>query len=208
MKSNAFYDKKCKIYLLGTTHISKISLNRIRASVSKYKPAAIFSEGIKGGMTKKDIIKEPFLFVIIKIYFCLVKIMGRKAQTIKDVAQEYKIPQHNIDLTLSELINFFHKWYNYFISAILIGIFSSFIFSSKFSGFPFYLRLLLFIFIPCAIYFFYFIEKTMDIRNKSFVDKTKKFILQYKYETALIFCGKTHSKEIKEPLKAIDSLRD
>jgi len=190
------------IYLLGTTHSSKKSKKQIKRIFERYNIDAVLSEGVKGKWNKNLLLKEPFLSVIVETYLWLLHIKGSELSLIVELAKKRNIPMYNIDVTLSEMINAFHRRYNYLIPVILLSTF--YYYTGQVWSTSLIIKIIMSIVMACIFYLGYFVLKTKNLRDISFIDKTNKIQKGRKYKRILIVCGHHHCQAIKEKLDVID----
>ncbi|MCZ7392114.1 MAG: hypothetical protein ABOK23_10730 [Candidatus Methanoperedens sp.] len=112
--------KKPTLYLYGTVHSSKKSKSDLSNIFNRYKIDAVLSEGVET-QYQKMFQKEPFLACPYWVYFNCIKIMGSEFTLAKELANNSEIPIINMDKSLNEIIDYFHKPYINIVLIIIIA---------------------------------------------------------------------------------------
>jgi hypothetical protein len=204
---NGAVSMNSQIFLIGTNHCSKKSKKIVFETINNINPNIIFLEGI-GKPKRNDFLKEPIISTFLPFWFWIVELCRGKSEfeLAKEIAQKKKILFKNIDVSFSDLINQFHKKYNYFIILIPFIFNHVFFIFFKLETFTiYYLKFLfgLIVFFIFAYCFAYFVPKTNKIRNKNFVNNIINIKQSKKYSKILVVCGENHVKKIKTKVKSI-----
>lgn len=187
------------IYYLGTEHGTNKSKSAIAETFVRYKFYAVLVEGVNDNTKLFE--KEPFLVWMFKLWFLYSNKRGSEFALAHKLAKDHNIPVINIDKSLNELIEHFHKPYNNIIF-ILILIICTFILNIYYVLLAAFI--IAFIFVE-GIYFGYFLSKIgIQFRDKVFNKKINEIIESSLYERILIICGKEHTNHIKKYFEVID----
>lgn len=197
--------RNIKIYLLGTTHTTAKSKKQVEKALHDLKLDAVLSEGVINrldDLTSNLLLKEPFLLPIIKFWFWVAKKRGTEFDVAEKISKEKNIYFHNIDLSLAEIINYFHKWYNSLI--FIMMLFLAYILAASNPHFPRFFALLLFVFFAPIFYLGYFLLRVKKLRDDNFVRAIKVLSAEKKYENIIFICGKEHCQSIRNQLDVTD----
>ena len=181
-----------EIYLIGTNHISNKSKYLIEKTFKQNNFDCIISEGVKGMIyTEETLIKEPFLTSAALSYSLFLRRFGKDIVTVEESSERYKIPYYNVDTSFQELITYFHRWYNYLIFFLIFIVILKFISRTPINRYAIILIAIIFSYL---LYFFYFVLRTLNFRNRTLVTKCREIILRSQYKKFLFVCGKFHAK--------------
>ena len=120
------------LYLLGTVHGTRKSKKRLTSFLTNNKVDIILAEGIRNhNLLNKNYWKiEPFLLLVVKVYFYCLKVKGTELNLAEILAKNKGIKFVNMDMSLSQVIDTFHKKSNLlvflfiFIMAFIITLFN------------------------------------------------------------------------------------
>lgn len=176
------------LYLLGTDHISEKSKKAVTNVFTQTKFDAVLLEGVEHHKKiVESLVKEPFLFLIFKIWLSGLNRKGSENKLANKLAKENNISVFYIDRSLDELIEYFHKPYNNIINLVFILLILSLN----------YIMMAL-SFLLIAFYFIYHRSKiVMQFRNEFFYKKINEKIESGLYGNILFICGRDHIDFIK-----------
>jgi len=193
---------KKKIYMLGTTHGTPTSKKETEVGIREIIPDVIFLEGTTGGFSLEEKLKEPLLWVILKLYYYFFGVVGDEFDVAIRVGKELEIPIRKVDRTRSELVQYFHRWYNFLLPpTYLLFLYGLFYGISSWTKTPVPLVVVLIMLLMGAVlYFLYFVKVTKDIRDDSFAAKIKDYMEKEGYNKAFLVCGRYHPNDVKEKI--------
>ncbi|MFZ3384943.1 MAG: hypothetical protein WA144_13555 [Candidatus Methanoperedens sp.] len=183
-------DKITTLYLLGTFHSGKKSKGALNNIFSQYKFNAILVEGIIDHKTQL-FRKEPFLIWMLKLWFWYLNKKGSEFTLTYKLAKNLNIPVINIDKSLNELIELFHRPYYtlIFIMYIILMIYTS----------HNLMTFILYFIMAELIYFLYFtLIIGIKLRDEIFIKRISEIIEVGLYDNILVVCGKVHAYSIKK----------
>ncbi|MBS3102893.1 hypothetical protein J4458_05625 [Candidatus Woesearchaeota archaeon] len=185
------------LYLLGTVHGTRKSKKRLTSFLTNNKVDIILAEGIRNhNLLNKNYWKiEPFLLLVVKVYFYCLKVKGTELNLAEILAKNKGIKFVNMDMSLSQVIDTFHKKSNLlvflfiFIMAFIITLFNK-------GYIPLFLKFIIaFVFAEIG-YLGYFAISVNNLRNKNF--KVNIISNLKNDKEILVVCGKFHSKFISK----------
>ncbi|VVB93220.1 Uncharacterised protein [uncultured archaeon] len=186
--------KKTTLYLVGTFHSSKKSKDVLKNIFTRHIFDAILTEGIDDKSCSFR--KEPIIVCIILTWFWFLNRLGSEFTLINTIANRHNIPVINMDKSLNEIIDYFHKPYNNTIYLVFLLLF--------FKGSQNLIDLILLFILVIVIYLCYFLLRVQKFRDEFFHEKIKETKNGGLYNNILIICGKDHIEPIKRKFDVID----
>ncbi|WAM22423.1 MAG: hypothetical protein OI717_00410 (plasmid) [Candidatus Methanoperedens sp.] len=186
-----------KLSLFGTIHSSNESKTKIKKILEQHKFDALLTEGVQ---TKSSgwYRKEPFLIIPARLYFGWLDNLGSEFTIVDKIAKDNNIDNVNMDKSLDELVNYFHKpYYNVIFLIVIIAMIAT---SSN-------LFLIIVSFIVAEIvYSAIFAYKFINLRDNFFHEKINDVDNSEKYTNVLIICGNEHVKGIMKIFPNVEDL--
>ena len=190
-----------RISVLGTTHFSRKSRDKVNEMAEKGEFDCFYVEGVKDVYDWNSFKLEPFFFIINFLWFYVLGRFQIDRKNIRDIAKRRGIPIYYIDPDTAEITKRVHKRRNYLFSfALFLTLFVYFL---KVYLYPLPIALILGFLCSAVFFWFYVVIFTSKSRETQWADILTKTASLNKYKSALLVCGGLHVETISKRLKSL-----